>query len=124
MTHSNSLVADSFHMLSDMISLMIGLFAVLYSKKKFSSSNTYGFSRAEILGSLVNSVFLLALCFSIIIEAIQRFFEPHHLENINLILIVGLIGLGINSCGLILFGLLGKLDYASNFGTNMIIFVI
>lgn len=35
---------------------------------------SYGWHRAEILAALVNGVFLLALCFSISLEAIGRFF--------------------------------------------------
>ena len=36
---------------------------------------SYGWHRAEILAALINGVFLLALCFSIFMEAIQRFVE-------------------------------------------------
>lgn len=36
---------------------------------------SYGWHRAEILAALVNGVFLLALCFSISLEAIERFFS-------------------------------------------------
>jgi len=103
-TKSNALVADAFHMLSDIISLVIGLIAVRMSKKT-SPRNTFGWVRAEVLGSLINAVFLLALCFSIIIEAINRFVEPQQLEKINLMLIVGAIGLIINLIGLLIFGL-------------------
>jgi len=35
---------------------------------------SYGWHRAEILAALINGVFLLALCFSISLEAIERFF--------------------------------------------------
>ena len=71
MTNSTALVADSFHMLSDVLSLIIGFLAVLFSRKD-SKHNTYGWARAEVLGALANAVFLLALCFSIIVSAIQR----------------------------------------------------
>lgn len=37
---------------------------------------SYGWHRAEILAALINGVFLLALCFSISLEAIERFFNP------------------------------------------------
>lgn len=36
---------------------------------------SYGWHRAEVLAALVNGVFLLALCFSIFLEAIERFFS-------------------------------------------------
>ncbi|KAI0981806.1 hypothetical protein GJ496_011709 [Pomphorhynchus laevis] len=71
LTRSVALVADSAHMLSDSGALLIALFSVRISKRK-SSKNTYGWVRAEILGALVNAVFLLALCVSISIQAIKR----------------------------------------------------
>lgn len=41
------------------------------SQKQWSK-NTYGWARAEVLGALVNSVFLVALCLSIVIESVKR----------------------------------------------------
>ncbi len=34
--------------------------------------NTFGWARAEVLGALVNAVFLIALCFTIFVEALVR----------------------------------------------------
>ena len=59
--------------------------------------------RAETLGALVNGVFLVALCLSIFLEAIQRFVEPQHVSNPKLVLIVGCFGLASNLLGLLLF---------------------
>ena len=59
--------------------------------------------RSEVLGALVNGVFLVALCVSIFLEAIQRFFEPQTVTNPMLILIVGCCGLASNIVGLFLF---------------------
>lgn len=42
------------------------------SPKKWSK-NTFGWARAEVLGALVNAVFLVALCFSITVEACKRY---------------------------------------------------
>ncbi len=75
MVHSLALVADSFHMLNDVFSLVIALWAIKVGKKPSNSKNSYGWQRAEILGALVNGTFLLALCLSIFMEAIQRFFS-------------------------------------------------
>lgn len=102
--HSLALIADSFHMLNDIISLVIALWAVrVKNTKPADGKYTYGWQRAEILGALVNAVFLLALCFTIIIEAIQRFFEPAEITNPKLILVVGVAGLISNGVGLVLF---------------------
>ncbi|BAO38772.1 zinc/cadmium resistance protein [Kluyveromyces marxianus] len=102
--HSLALIADSFHMLNDIISLVIALWAVNVAKNKDPDAKyTYGWKRAEILGALINSVFLVALCVSILIEAIQRFFEPQEITNPKLVLVVGCFGLLSNFVGLVLF---------------------
>ncbi|KAI9789458.1 MAG: hypothetical protein M1816_006000 [Peltula sp. TS41687] len=102
--HSLALVADSFHMLNDVLSLCVGLWAVKVAHQKPSSSSfTYGWQRAETLGALVNGVFLVALCLSIFLEAIQRFVEPQTVRNPKLVLIVGCMGLVSNILGLVLF---------------------
>lgn len=101
---SLALVADSFHMLNDIISLFIALWAVkVKTSKPADGKYTYGWQRAEILGALINAVFLLALCFTIVIEAIQRFFSAPEVSNPKLILVVGIAGLLSNGVGLILF---------------------
>lgn len=101
--HSLALVADSFHMLNDVLSLCVGLWAVRVANTGSSKMYTYGWQRAETLGALVNGVFLVALCLSIFLEAIQRFVEPQVVSNPKLVLIVGCLGLASNILGLLLF---------------------
>jgi len=101
--HSLALVADSFHMLNDVLSLCVGLWAVRVANTGSSKMYTYGWQRAETLGALVNGVFLVALCLSIFLEAIQRFVEPQVVSNPKLVLIVGCMGLASNILGLFLF---------------------
>lgn len=55
------------------------------------------------MGALVNGVFLVALCLSIFLEAIQRLVEPQTVTNPKLVLIVGCFGLLSNVLGLFLF---------------------
>jgi len=99
MTNSMALVADSFHMLGDIAALVVSFLSIKMSPKKWSK-NTFGWARAEVLGALVNAVFLVALCFSITIEACKRFIEEEHIHEPKLILIVGVIGLLVNTLGL------------------------
>ncbi|KRZ57858.1 Zinc transporter 1 [Trichinella nativa] len=102
-TNSTALVADSFHMLSDVLALFIAFFCMKFSKKSPSNKNTFGWIRAEVLGALINSVFLLALCFSIFIEAIKRLLEPEEIEHPLQILIVGVLGFLVNIIGIFMF---------------------
>ncbi|ALC44924.1 ZnT63C [Drosophila busckii] len=98
-TNSMALVADSFHMLGDIAALVISFLSM--SPKKWSK-NTFGWARAEVLGALVNAVFLVALCFSITIEACKRFIEEEPIHEPKLLVVVGVLGLLVNIIGLCL----------------------
>ena len=69
--------------------------------------NTYGYARAEVVGALINAVFLFALCFSISVESFKRFLVIEHIEDPELIMVVGGVGLAINLLGMCLFGDVG-----------------
>tara|TARA_R100001163_G_C5068066_1_gene207788 strand:- start:1256 stop:2383 length:1128 start_codon:yes stop_codon:yes gene_type:complete len=108
---SLALQSDAFHMLSDLLALIIGFTAHRLTQKQRRINYTYGWIRAEIIGGLVNSVFLLALCFTITIEIIEKFVDIGNdglnntelEDDIDLVLIVASIGLLINILGLFLF---------------------
>ncbi|KAJ1943216.1 Zinc resistance conferring protein [Linderina macrospora] len=94
---SITLVADSFHMLNDVLGMVIALWAIKLAKSdKATPNNTYGWQRAEILGALTNGVLLLGLCLTIYIDAIQRFIQIEEVRNPKLVMIVGCIGLTFN----------------------------
>ncbi|KAG5462140.1 MAG: cation efflux protein [Olpidium bornovanus] len=75
----------------------------LGKRKNRKAQFTYGWQRAEILGALINGVFLLALCFSVILQAVERFMEPVEIRHPVLMLGVGAVGLAVNVFGLFLF---------------------
>lgn len=101
---SLALMADAFHMLNDVISLVIGLWAVRVSQNKSTDKFSYGWLRAEILGAFFNAVFLIALCVSIVLEALTRFLDPPVIQNPFLILVVGSLGLASNLVGFFVLG--------------------
>ncbi|XP_062911899.1 zinc transporter 1a [Mobula hypostoma] len=104
LTNSLSMLSDSFHMLSDVIALVVALIAVRFAAKTQSTAkNTFGWIRAEVMGALVNAVFLTALCFTIVLEAIERFSEPREIQNALMVIGVGTAGLLVNLLGLCMF---------------------
>ncbi|KAI3572276.1 cation efflux protein [Fusarium oxysporum f. sp. albedinis] len=104
LAHSLALMADAFHMLNDIISLVIGLWAVSAAQKTSTDKFTFGWVRAEILGAFFNAVFLIALCVSIVLEALTRFIEPPEIDNPKLMLIVGSAGIFSNFVGFFVLG--------------------
>lgn len=67
-------------------------------------TNALQYLRAEILGAAFNAVFLIALCLSIVLEAITRLIDPPEISKPKLILIVGSLGLASNLAGFIVLG--------------------
>lgn len=103
-TSSLAMLSDSFHMLSDVMALVVALVAVRFAQRtRATKKNTFGWVRAEVMGALVNAVFLTALCFTILLEAIERFTEPHEIQQPLVVIAVGVAGLIINLLGLCLF---------------------
>jgi zinc transporter 1 len=102
-TRSLALQSDAFHMFSDEASLIIGLIAHKLSKYPPTNLRTFGWARSEVLGGLVNAVFLLAICLTIFFDAIIRFIEVETIQNPVLFLIVGTLGLIVNLIGIFLF---------------------
>ncbi|XP_072189422.1 calcium/manganese antiporter SLC30A10 [Excalfactoria chinensis] len=104
MGNSIALVSDSFNMLSDLISLCVGLSTGRIARRSRRGPRaTYGYSRAEAVGALSNAVFLTALCFTIFVEAILRLARPERIDDAQLVLIVGALGLAVNLVGLLVF---------------------
>lgn len=103
-TASLAMLSDSFHMLSDVLALVVALVAERFARRTHATQkNTFGWIRAEVMGALVNAIFLTGLCFAILLEAIERFIEPHEIQRPLVVLAVGVAGLVVNVLGLCLF---------------------
>ncbi|XP_069810927.1 calcium/manganese antiporter SLC30A10 isoform X1 [Dendropsophus ebraccatus] len=102
--NSIALISDSFNMLSDLISLCVGITASQVSRRKTRGPKaSYGYTRAEVVGAMCNAVFLTALCFTILVDSILRLAKPEKIDNPELVLIIGALGLGVNIVGLLVF---------------------
>src|SRR3982751_1291837 len=76
LTGSLALLADAGHMLSDVLSLGLALFAVWLAGRPVTPNKSFGYKRAEILAALFNGVTLVAISIWIFVEAYQRFRDP------------------------------------------------
>ncbi|HPB34401.1 MAG TPA: cation diffusion facilitator family transporter [Caldisericia bacterium] len=100
-SRSLSLLSDSFHNLSDTISIVISLIAIRFSKRESSYKFTFGGKRAEIIASLFNSIFLFIVSIVLIKESIIRLTNPQIIQT-DLMLIIAIIGLFLNGISVIL----------------------
>ena len=100
---SLAVISDAGHMLIDAAGLVMALLAISFTQKPATPLRTYGFYRAEILASLLNSIFLILLAVFILYEAFQRILHPYEVNGFPMIIIAS-IGLGINLIGIRLLG--------------------
>ncbi|KAL1842199.1 hypothetical protein VTJ49DRAFT_5886 [Mycothermus thermophilus] len=126
-TGSLALMADAIHYLTDLLSFVVTLVSIcvrfhmkscrsfsarraqggvsgiridikqVAEKTKFRQDFSYGWQRARILGAFFNGAFLLALGVGIMLNAIERFTELHHVDHVKMVLIMGCVGLGLNA---------------------------
>lgn len=94
-TGSLALLSDSFHVLTDMFSLVLTLAAVYLAMRPPSDRHTFGLHRLEIFAAAFNAGSLLVICFWLTIEAIERLLHPQPILAKEM-LVIALIGLVAN----------------------------
>jgi cobalt-zinc-cadmium efflux system protein len=80
LTGSLALLADSGHLLGDVLGLVMALTAVRFARRPATAGKTYGFYRAEILAALANGVALLVVAGWIVYAAWERLSAPTALD--------------------------------------------
>ncbi|MEO4053099.1 cation diffusion facilitator family transporter [Solibacillus sp. CAU 1738] len=95
MTNSLALLSDAGHMLSDSISLFIGILAFSIGEKVANANKTFGYKRFEILAAVFNGITLIAIAIYIFYEAILRFTNPPEVASSGM-LYIAIIGLLVN----------------------------
>lgn len=85
LSNSKTLLADSVHCLSDMLTDVVGLVGVKLSSKKPDEEHPFGHGKIEYLTSIVMSIFIIFLGLTIIKNA---FTETHKTSNFYAIIIM------------------------------------
>ena len=102
LTGSLALLADSGHLLGDVLGLAMAVAAIRFARRPATADKTYGFYRAEILAALVNSIALLAVAGWIVYAAWQRQSEPSVKVEALPMLVVACGGLVVTLVGVAL----------------------
>ena len=106
---SLTLQADAFHMLADFLATLITHITDKMSLKSKDVIYTFGWNRIKIIGSTINGIFLISLCFVIFLKSIQQFFYIDDFkdslgDDIDILIYIAIGGLIINLITLFLFG--------------------
>lgn len=101
--NSLALISDSFHMLSDVSGFAISLASIWLAKRPSTSTHSYGFHRAEILGAVMSVLLIWILTGILLSEAIERIKKPVDI-NAPVMLITSSLGLVVNLVVLFVLG--------------------
>lgn len=92
-TNSLALLGDAWHMFSDVFALGLAWFASHHAGR--SKKNKSGQSQIEIMASIINALLMLVVVVYIVLEAIDRFKNPHVVTG-GYVMLIAFVGLIVN----------------------------
>ncbi|EME30412.1 cation efflux system protein, CDF family [Galdieria sulphuraria] len=92
---SLAIMTDAAHLLSDFASFVISLVALHLSKRPGSTTMSFGYARAEVIGAFVSILLIWSLSGILLLEATRRIMKPQPVDG-RLMFAVALIGLVVN----------------------------
>jgi len=95
---SLALIADSFHNLTDLTSLVLVLVARRLQRIPPSDHHTYGFRRADVLAGFANAAVLFLAMGAVLTHAVEHLLSPQPVEG-EMMLAIGAVGLVANTLG-------------------------
>ena len=93
--NSIGLLSDAGHNLSDVFSLLLAMIALKLASSHATKRFTYGHRKASVLISLLNAIILLVAVGAIIVESVEKFFNPTEVNG-TLIIWTAAVGIVIN----------------------------
>lgn len=94
-TGSLALLSDAGHMFSDVVALGLAWLASVMAKRPNVARHRSGVSYAELTVSVINAITMLLVIVYVVIEAIDRFHNPHQVQGLGLT-IIATLGLIVN----------------------------
>ncbi|KGJ89481.1 CDF family Co(II)/Ni(II) efflux transporter DmeF [Thalassotalea sp. ND16A] len=93
---SMALLADGWHMGTHSAAFLIAIFAYSYAKKHANNQNfSFGTGKVNSLGGFASAIALAIVALMMVIESVQRLFEPQPI-HFNEAIVVAFIGLMVN----------------------------
>ncbi len=95
-SHSLALLADAGHILTDVVALGLGWFAVVQARRPADARRTYGYHRVGILTAMANGMTLIVIVAVIAVEAVNRLRHPEPVAG-TIVVASALAAIAVNS---------------------------
>jgi zinc transporter 2 len=93
--NSIALLADSAHLSTDIIGFAISVASLVISQRPATSTLSYGYHRAEVLGTLFSMFFLWLITIVLVYAATLRFIYPSEILG-GVMFVTAVLGLFFN----------------------------
>ena len=98
---SLALLSDALHNFSDVLALIIAWWANRLASKEATHQRTFGYKRAEILATLFNASVLVGIGVFLIVEAIEKFYNPEVIDSV-IVIALGVFSIVLNALSVFL----------------------
>lgn len=88
LTHSVTILTDALEGIVNMVAGFLGLFSVILAARPRDTNHPYGHGKVEFITSAVEGTLIIIAGCVIIYEAVHQLMLPHHLENLNIGLVI------------------------------------
>ena len=95
MANSIAIFTDTAHLATDVLGFAMSMAALKISMRPASKDLTFGWHRAEIIGTLISVCTMWIMTIWLVVEATHRFYEEPEVEGLTM-LIVAIISLFFN----------------------------
>jgi zinc transporter 2 len=95
LSNSIAIFTDTAHLASDMVGFGISILSLYTAQKPATKALSFGYHRAEVLGTLVSIILIWALTVWLVVEATARVWHPVEIVG-NIMLITAVAGLFFN----------------------------
>lgn len=95
LAHSIAIFTDTAHLASDVVGFSISMMALKMTFREASKELTFGWHRAEIIGTIASVIFLLTITMWLLTEAIKRMITPQEVKAKEM-MITAVMGLFFN----------------------------
>jgi zinc transporter 2 len=86
LSNSIAIFTDCAHLATDMIGFMMSMLAMRISLNPSTEQMTFGWHRAEVIGTLMSVAFLVIVTVWLVVEATDRFINPTPIEPVSMLI--------------------------------------
>lgn len=85
-SNSIAVFTDCAHLATDMIGFIMSMVALRISMRPATKKLTFGWHRAEVIGTLLSVAFLILATLWLVVEATYRIINPHEIKPVPMII--------------------------------------